>query len=513
MTLIAPTTRNRAKAEQTLRQRRAMAQGATVTGVPSVSFSEFKRRTYTRFVPTPFHSLLDTYLEQVELYVRTGGEQGIGRLMVFMPPRHGKSLSVSKLFPAWFIGRNPDARMIMASYGARLAKKNSRFVRNMVSSNLYHDVFPDVRLSSDTSSAEEWDIAEHEGGAISAGIGGGIVGSGANLLIIDDPVKSRHEAESEIYRDNLAEWYGDAYTRVEEPGGAIVVMHTRWHTDDLAGHLLADGVDNWTVLCLPALAEENDPLGREPGAALWPERYGVDKLNKREEALGEYRFDAEYQQHPKPKSGNLFDTAQIKVIDYVPECVRVVRFYDLAVTTKKKSDYTAGGKLGITADGQPVILDMWRGQKSAPDIQEVVVQNAAIDGHSVPIRLEADKAGIVELDYLLRDARMHNYIIDAKPPQGDKYTRAGAIASRVKAGRVLMVRGVWNRPLLDEMSMFPSGAHDDQVDTLSGGWDMLGNSGPTVAFVESTPLPQRTAEGVVIEIDTTELYDLNIGGW
>jgi predicted phage terminase large subunit-like protein len=478
----------------------------------SVSFADFKARAYPRFIPTAFHALLDSYLEQVELYVRTGGKQGIGRLMVFMPPRHGKSLSVSKLFPAWFIGRNPDARMIMASYGASLAKKNSRFVRNMIKGKRYQEVFPDVKLADDTASAQEWDIADHEGGAVSAGVGGGITGHGANLLIIDDPVKSRHEAESQIYRDNLVEWYGDAYTRLEEPGGAVILMHTRWHEDDLAGHLLADGTDEWTVLSLPALAESDDPIGRTEGAALWPDRYDVPKLNKIEENLGEYRFTAEYQQKPKAKAGALFDTALITVIDHLPACKAIVRFYDLAVTTKKKSDYTVGVKLGVTVDEQPIIFDVWRAQKAAPDVQDAIAQNAAIDGTDVPIRLEAEKAGIIELDYLLRDSRLHNFRIDAQPPQGDKYTRAGPFAKQVKAGRALMVRGTWNRAYLDELSMFPSGAHDDQVDATSGAWDMLGHISVSVSFVEHTALPERTADGIVIERDDN-LWDLNIGGW
>lgn len=462
-----------ARAAAAIRSQRARATTGAANDVAPISLSDFKRRMYRPYIHTNYQALLDAKLAQVERYVATGGAEGIGRLMIFMPPRHGKSMTVSKLFPAWFIGRNPDKRMIMASYGATLAQRNSRFVRNMVKTDRYHELFSDVALAQDTASAAEWDIAGHEGGAIAAGIGGGITGHGAHLLIIDDPFKSRAEAESPTYRENIKEWYGDAYTRLEEPGGAVILMHTRWHEDDLAGYLLNESTDHWEVLNLPAEALDDDPLGREPGAALWPERYGLDKLVKIAETLGEYRYGAEYQQSPKPKSGGLFDAQLIKVVDVAPDCKRVVRFYDLAVTKKKTSDYTVGLLLGITEDEAPVILHVWREQKTAPEVQDAIAQNAKTDGPKVRIRLEAEKAGIIALDYLLRDPRMRGYSIDAIPPDGDKYTRAGPIAARVRGQRVMIVRGDWNRTFLDELSMFPNAAHDDQVDALSGAWAMM----------------------------------------
>jgi predicted phage terminase large subunit-like protein len=446
----------------------------TDSGVSSIGLTVFKQAVYPWYVHTRFQAQLDELLTQVARYVESGGVEGLGRLMIFMPPRHGKSLTVSRLFPSWFIGRNPDKRMIMASYGTKLANRNSRFVRNLIKDTRYAEFFPGVSLADDTASAQEWDIAGREGGAIAAGVGSGITGHGAHLLIIDDPIKSRAEAESETYRTSLKEWYGDAYTRLEEPGAAVIIMHTRWHEDDLAGHLLADSADDWRVLSLPAIAGEEDPLGRAPGEALWPERYSADKLVKVEETLGDYRFSAEYQQSPKPKSGGLFDTQLIEVVDFVPECKDVVRFYDLAVTARRRSDYTVGVKMGVMTDESPVVLDVWRAQKTAPDIQEAIVQNARIDGPKVRIRLEAEKAGIVELDYLLRDERMRPYTIDAVPPSGDKYTRAGPFAARVKAGKVKMVRGSWNRAYLDELAMFPNASNDDQVDGSSGAYDMLG---------------------------------------
>jgi len=172
------------------------------------------------------------------------------------------------------------------------------------------------------------------------------------------------------------------------------------------------------------------------------------------------------------KSG-LFNTVNIETIDYEPECIRVVRFYDLAVTAKAKADYTAGIKMGVTHDEQFIILDVFRVQKAPADVMAHIIQNAQIDGASVAIRLEAEKAGIIGLDFLLRDERMRAYTLDAKPPHGDKYTRAAPFASRVNAGRVKMVKAAWNRAYVDELATFPLGANDDQVDATSGAYDML----------------------------------------
>lgn len=457
-----------------------------------VSLTNFSRSMYSPYVHTPFQALVDEKLAAVARYVESGGKEGIGRLMIFMPPRSGKSLKTSKLFPAWFIGRNPDKRLIMASYGGKLAARNSRTVRNLIKSKRYTEFFPGVRLSDDTASATEWDIAEHEGGAIAAGVGGSIVGHGANCFLIDDPIKSRAEAESRTYRERLIDWYGDAYTRLQEPGAAVILMHTRWHEEDLAGYLLKEEPNDWEVLCLPAIAEENDPLGRRVGEALWPERYDEKKLEKIRVTLGEYRFAAEYQQSPKPKSGGLFDPELIEIIDFMPDCIQEVRFYDLAVTKKKSSDYTAGIKLGLMQDEEIAVLDMWRRQLTAPDIQEGIVQNAMIDGTAVKIILEAEKAGIIELDYLLRDPRLRGYTIEAKPPVGDKYTRAGPFASRVKGRKVKMVRGAWNRAYLDELAMFPAG-HDDQVDASSGGYDELVNGTSAAVIMGQTNVKGRGA--------------------
>jgi predicted phage terminase large subunit-like protein len=442
----------------------------------SIDLTAFKKKMWRGYVHTNYQALIDRTLEQVALYIRSGGADGLSRVMIFLPPRKGKTATVSRHFPAWVIGKMPNTRLIMTSYGASLAGRNSRFVRNLIKSDRFQQLFPEVRLAQDTQSTFEWDIANFDGGMIAAGVGGGITGHGANLIIIDDPIKSRAEAESAVYRQNIKDWYNDDLsTRLEEPGGAIVIIQTRWHQDDLSGWLLDSHNDNWHVLSLPEIAEKDDPLGRNPGEVLWPERYSIDWVLGRQESLGEYSFASLYQQRPIPAGGGLFDALQIKIINEseAPKCIQVVRFYDLAVTVKKTSDYTVGFKLGVTADEQFVIQHVWRVRKEAPDVQEGIVQNAAVDGQNVAIRLEAENAGISQLGYLLRDSRLRGHQIDAKPPIGDKYTRAGPAASRVNNGRVLMVRGTWNQAVLDEFAVFPNGKHDDIVDGFSGAYEML----------------------------------------
>jgi predicted phage terminase large subunit-like protein len=454
-----------------------------LTTEQKISLTDFKAAMWRGYEHARHQAAIDAHLAQVADYVLSGGECGIKRLMIFIPPRHGKTQTVSRYFPAWLLGQNPDVRLIMASYGAVLAKRNSRFVRNLIDTPDYQAMFPGLALAAGSSAVDSWDIHGRHGGVIAAGVGGGITGHGANLVIIDDVVKSRAEAESETFRDRTSAWYtDDLLTRVEEPGGAIILMMTRWHTGDLAGWLLEHEPGDWTVLSLPALAEANDALGRQPGEALWPSRYNADVLNDRRERMGSYSFAALYQQSPMPSGGGLFDAAKIKVYEVPPVCTRAVRFYDLAVTAKRSADYTVGLKLGVTADEQFVVLDVYRAQKEFPDVQEAIVQNAAIDGTGTLIRLEAEKAGIIGLQYLMRDARMRPYAVDIVPPEGDKYTRALPAAARVEAGRVGVVRGDWNRAFLDELATFPAAAHDDQVDALSGAYTMLADSGPLILF-------------------------------
>lgn len=450
----------------------------------SMSFEAFKRQYWRKYQRAQFDTLLDTYLAQVAEYVLTEGASGIARLAVFAPPRHGKSYRISRMFPAWMFAQKPDLRAIIASYGQSLSEAHSRAIRNLIEGETYRQQFPKTRLA--TTNLQQWDTTA--GGSLIAGsVGGALVGHGGSLILIDDPVKSRQEAESATLRERAREWYNnDLLSRLEEPGGAIVLMATRYHQDDLSGYLLNDeDSDEWTVLTMPALAEENDPLGREIGAALWPEKYPVELLEKRRAKMGEYAWSSLYQQHPQAKGAGSFDTQLIEVLEVAPECKRVVRFYDLAVSgrTSKRTDYSVGLKLGVTHDERFIVLDVWRRQLSPADVAKGIKQNAAIDGTGCRIRLEAENSARVQLDFLLRDPDLRAYTIDSRSPVGDKFTRAQPVAARAMAGRLAIVRAGWNRAFLDELAMFPQVDHDDQTDALSGAYDMLATVVLALPFV------------------------------
>ena len=252
------------------------------------------------YIRTDVHDYLCSKLELAE-------RREITHIIFEFPPQHGKSLHVSQLFPSWYIGRHPNHRIIMVSYGDRLAGLNSQTIRDIVYSQEYQNVFssknnpalrrrrdnPDIlcpiKLRQDSKAKQEWNIDyPYRGGVYSAGYGGSIVGRGADVLIIDDPIKNREEAESEIFREKLIRtWKTTLRTRLQKDA-IVIVMHQRWHKADLAGWLLSEGEDDWVEIKLPARAVKDDPLGRKEGEALWPERYSREYLLTTEKELGAY---------------------------------------------------------------------------------------------------------------------------------------------------------------------------------------------------------------------------------
>ena len=247
--------------------------------------------------------LLCDVLEEVE-------RGDLTRLIITMPPRHGKSMTVTESFPSWFIGRNPDRRVIEVSYGSELAQKFGLSNRRKIE-EFGMDIFG-IRVSSENASKTNWGLVGYSGGMISAGIGGSITGQGADLLIIDDPIKNRKEAESQTYRDSIwSEWQDTLSSRLH-PKGRVVVIMTRWHEDDLVGRLLEQS-SLWQVINLPAEAEENDILGREKGQLLWPEHEFNEKWCAEKKAeLGTRSWESLYQGHPRPSDGNLFRQSMFK---------------------------------------------------------------------------------------------------------------------------------------------------------------------------------------------------------
>lgn len=433
------------------------------------TLTDFKRRIYRRYQHSHHLQAIDDLLTSITRYVETGGREGIGRAIIEMPPRHGKTLTTSRLYPTWHLGRNPDHRIILVSYGADLAEKNSRAARNLIASPFYRETFGGIALASDSKSAAAWDIAGHEGGLDAMGIGGGVTGKGAHVLIIDDPIKNREQAESETWRDKVWDSYGDdLYTRLE-PGGAVVVMMTRWHEDDLIGRLLKHEPDRWHRLRMPAIDDD--------GAALWSDRYPIDVLRDIEATLGPYSFSALYQQNPVPAEGGIFKRAWFEPpLDRLPTIVHTVRYWDLAMSEKTAADYTVGVKLGTGEDGHTYLLDVARKQLEWGDVTPFLAETMLADGASVA-------QGIEEKGYMSRavtelnaDPRLHGYSVFGYPADKDKLTRALPFAARCAAGQVHVLNRHWTQAYLDEVCSFPNAAHDDQVDASSGAWGMLGDA-------------------------------------
>lgn len=420
--------------------------------------------------PARHHRLMMRQLERV-------ASGAIDRLLVLMPPGSAKSTYASLLFPAWWFTRHPTSSMIAASHTAELADHFGRNLRNLVRE---HGEALNYGLARDNQAAHRFRTTQR-GEYFATGIHGAVTGRRADLVVIDDPIKSHAAADSAQAREHLWNWYrAELVTRLK-PGGRIVLVMTRWHEDDLGGRLLASG-DDWTTLRLPALAEADDPLRRQPGAALWPQWESRAALERKRETVGSRVWQALYQQAPRPDEGALFPVARIAIADAAPDTQRCVRAWDLAATeavSGKDPDWTVGLKLAADAQGGHTILDVIRFRGGPYDVSETILRTAQQDGRAVTIGLPQDpgQAGKQQVDWLTR--QLAGYRVVASPETGAKLTRATPVAAQVEAGRMSVLRASWNHVLLDELRDFPHGRKDDQVDALARAYSMM--SGPVVA--------------------------------
>ena len=454
----------------------------------ALTYLAFKEQFWHQYIHTAFHGLIDDKLMQVKRYIETDGKEGIKKLMIFMPPRHGKSMTVSRMFPAWVLSELPDTRIITASYAQRLANKNSRFVRNLLQGSQYRQKYPHIRLDNSSQAVDEWDIEGREGGLIATGVGAGITGFGGGLIIIDDPIRSRIDAESELKRERIKDWYNDdLLTRLEEPHGAMILMHTRWHTDDLAGWLLNREPNEWEVVSLPAFATEDDALGRAVGEPLW-KRYRNTYREQQEKNM--YGFEALYQQQPQARGGGMFKTDNVPVVDRadVPELIRIVRFWDTAFRAKERNDATAGVKLGLGVDGRIYVLDVEHKRVDETELSEWIIGVIARDGRHVHQRFEEVNGVKNILQQIIRSdaVRSVGALVDMKRSTDEKYVRAQPFATQWNNGMVTIVRADWNDTYIDELKVFPNGKHDDQVDGSSGACDTLSEQ-PNTVQIEAAP--------------------------
>lgn len=468
--------------------------------------------------------LLDESLQKVS-------EGEIKRLIVTMPPRHGKSERVSKKFPSWHVGRNPDDEIIVASYSIDLSRGFSRIARDTLTASA--DIFRQ-ELDKNNKSSESWTLEGHRGGVTAAGVGGAITGKGAKIAIIDDPVKNSEEASSEVMREKVWEWYRSTlYTRLT-PDGRIIVVMTRWHEDDLVGRLLKEEEkaikngthqgDKWHVINFPAMAEENDTLGRKVGEPLWPE-FGFDskRLQQIKHDVGSYVFSALYQQRPTAAGGTIFQRKYFKYfkfewihnVEYVVlsdgrrftsnECW-IFQTVDTANSLKTINDYFVVTTIMVTTEHDILVRDVYRTHIEGPEQKGLMKQME----HRYKPKFQA----IEDITFgtnLIQECKRDGMTILPIKVDRDKVTRSLPISARYELGKVFHREdGEWLNDFETELLSFPKGRNDDQVDTMSIAGELVHtvNHNQKEAWnANPESLPRRT-----IDFDDED-EEPNTNGW
>ena len=440
------------------------------------------------------------------------------RLMVNMPPRHGKSELISKYFPAWYLTKYPDKRIILTSYSKDFASKWGRLVRDIINDRTDKGK-SELKLARDNRSANIFSIREKGGTMVSTGAGCSITGRGADLLIIDDPIKNSDAAMSKKIPGKIWDWFiGTAMTRLE-PGGKAVLLMTRWHDDDLCGKILQsanivsfrdamsgvdypDDIETWIKLTLPALAPEEDELGRMPGEALWRERYDEAELLRIKVQSGAFWFASLYQQDPIPGKHCIFKREHFsyfteddkfyhlknhrgeEISRLKDTCLRFASV-DLGLSTSKQSDYTAIVTFALTQYCEVLILDVLR-LRVAPEYHQSLIASH-ID------KWQLNLTGIEDVAYqrsLINILKLKGYNIKSLKPSGSKTARARIMQTRLEDGSVYFSRNAsWLGDFEEELMRFPDVKHDDQADAFSYIGLML--SGEEGALVKGTRKPEK----------------------
>jgi predicted phage terminase large subunit-like protein len=384
--------------------------------------------------------------------------------MVWMPPGSAKSTYTSVLFPPYFMGRHPTTPILGVSNTTELAERFSRRARNIVSSDKYRNVFK-FGCSDDTQAAGNWENGEG-GEFFAAGIGSAIAGRRAGLGLIDDPVKSREEADSERIRDKHWDWYlNDFLTRLL-PGAPQIVIQTRWHESDLSGRILEREGSRWEVLKLPMLAGPEDPLGRSEGERLWPEWFTADMVKTAQ--MDHRAWNALYQQDPAPDEGDYFKHEHFNEYLQIPYGMHIYGASDYAVTDGA-GDYTEHGVFGLDTQGDLYLLDWWRAQAASNvwiETQcDLIAQYSPLIwfGESGPIRKAIEPFLKRRMSERLTPCRL-----EWLPSIADKVVRARAFQARAAMGNVFMpTHAAWLPALMGQLMRFPGGKYDDGVDVCS----------------------------------------------
>jgi predicted phage terminase large subunit-like protein len=463
----------------------------------------FVQRLNDRYMAGWVHKDICRRLEKFSDDVAAGKSP---RLMLLMPPRSGKSELCSRAFPAWHLGRQPDHEIIACSYNVSLAMGFSKKVKEVIDDPSFVPVF-DIKLDPNDKSAEEWSLHSSRGAYVAAGVGGGITGKGAHVLIIDDPLKNAEEADSADTREKLWDWYGStAYTRLA-PGGGVLVVQTWWHDDDLAGRLQvamdADPeADQFVVVKYPAISETDEYLdydtdmivAEEPangtllrlkGEALHPERYDLQKLQQIKRTISPRFWSALYQQNPVPDDGAYFtkDTFRRSGLPNRAQC-NVIIAWDFAISEKKQNDYTVGTVLLHDSNDMLHVAEQLRFKSGDAFFIVEAILNLAAKWYSPNMVVGFEDGQIYRAIAALLNKRMKERriypAITVLPAITDKMARARPLQGRMQQGMVsFSAEGEWYDTCRLEMLRFPAGAHDDCVDSLSWAVQMaIGRSAP-----------------------------------
>lgn len=418
---------------------------------------DYARHTWPGY-QTPRHVLeIADVLQKVER-----GE--LARVIICCPPRHGKSMLVSEFFPAWYLGRNPEKYVIHATYGQELSEDFGRKVRNQTADPEWAAIYRGAaQLADDSQSAKRFTLRQG-GSYFAVGAGGPVTGRGAHLLLIDDPIKGREDADSDTQRAKLKDWYRSvAYTRLM-PGGAVVIIQTRWHYDDLAGWLLREhAAEGWHVVSLPAIAEDDDTLGRQPGEALWPDQYPADRLAAIRDQVGSREWASLYQQQPLPSEGAIFDLSWFRRHRGGPAVIDLkVHSWDTGIKPEEVHDPTVF-QSWHAGDKGFYLMDLMRRTMAFPDLRRAVESLAARDDPHA-ILIEDKGSGQSLLQVLRADTRLP---VIGMPANQSKVFRAQAVSPLVEAGKVFVPEvAPWLPEFEIEVQQFPVAQHDDQVDAM-----------------------------------------------
>jgi predicted phage terminase large subunit-like protein len=426
-------------------------------------FIKFVEKVWPTFISGAHHKRMAEAFERV-------ANGTCKRLIINMPPRHTKSEFASYLLPAWFLGRFPHKKVIQASHTAELAVGFGRKVRNLVDSDVYHEIFPDLHLQSDSKAAGRWNTSKG-GDYFAIGVGGAVTGKGADVLIIDDPHSEQEAAMAasnpDVY-DKVIEWYTSGPRQRLQPGGAIVIVMTRWSQRDLTGQVLKAAAqrsgEDWEVIEFPAILPSGNPL--------WPQFWSLEELEALRNELPNAKWQAQYQQNPVGNESAIVkrDWWKIWEPDRPPACEYILQTWDTAFEKNNRADYSAGTTWGIFKHDEDhgqsniILLNTYRKRVEYPDLKrDVLKEYNMYEPDGVLIEKKASGAPLI---YDLR--AMGIPVQDFTPGKGqDKIARLNAVSDIIASGKVWVPNTRWAEELVDEIAEFPSGEHDDLVDATT----------------------------------------------